>query len=74
MGRDRNLPHFHITPHARQAIKLHFIDNQDFTKNNLVFLRLSEKLRIQTDFRQNPGKNGLIFESECVSYTLAEML
>ena len=57
--------------------KQDFVNNQALTKRTLIFTlfrKTQNSDRIQTDFRQNPEQNGLIFESECVSYTLVEML
>ena len=53
---------FLSSPLIGKVQKQDFVNNQALTKRILIFT-LSEKLRKETDFRQNSGQNGLISES-----------
>ena len=74
MGADKNTLRFRNFPLAQVRYKNKTLLIIKHLQKEPWFLHFSEKVRIQTDFRQNPGQNGLISESECVSYTLIEML
>ena len=53
----------------RFGAKQDFVNNQALTKRTL-FLHFSEKVRKESDFRQNPGQNGLISASRvCFLHT-----
>ena len=74
MEADKSTLRFRNFPHAQVRCKITFLLIIKHLQKEPWFLHFSEKLRKETDFRQNPEQNGLIFESECVSYTPMEML
>ena len=53
MGADRNLPHFHIFPHAQVRYKNKTLLIIKHLQKEPWFSVLSEKLRKESDFRQN---------------------
>ena len=58
---------FLSSPFLGKIQKQDFVNNQALTKKEHWFLNFSEKVRKEIDFRQNPGKNGLISAS-CVCF------
>ena len=64
---------FVSSPMLGKVQKQDFVNNQALTKRILIFT-LFRKTQNSERFQTKFGANGLISESECVAYTLAEML
>ena len=67
MGADKNTLRFRNFPHAQVRYKNKTLLIINHLQKEPWFLHFSEKLRKESDFRQNPGQNGLISES-CVCF------
>ena len=65
MGADKNTLRFRNFPHAQGRYKNKTLLIIKHLQKEPWFLHFSEKLRKETDFRQNPEPNGLIAAS-CV--------
>ena len=63
MGADKNTLRFRNFPHAQGRYKNKTLLIIKCLQKEPWFLHFSEKLRKESDFRQNPGQNGLISAS-----------
>ena len=70
MGADKNTLRFRNSPHAQVRHKNKTLLIIRHLQKESWFLHFSEKARKETDFRPNPGQNGLISASrECFLHT-----